>query len=392
MTWSIEGSSYAALFARGHALLESGKEARVHVVVIGGGVMGCASAHALATLGASVTLLERAVPGAEASSAAAGILGAQVESLEHPEQRAMLVKARAGYAAWAEVLRAETGIGVGYRVSGVLRVATSAAELAGLATHVETQRKEGLRAELLDTQGALEAEPELHPEITGAAYFEDDAQVDPPLLLRALVAAIARANVRIVSGALVHRVNVERDRCTGVVLDDGTLRADATILAAGSWSKLVPGVPEAVPEVKPARGQMLLLEERPPRLRTILFGAPSPRAGAGDAKGSGGYVVPRGDGRVLCGSTLELVGFRKEVTAGGLHSILGTALALAPGLGAAAVTSFWSNFRPFTVNGSPLMGPSPLPGLFLATGHHRNGILLAKLTADAVADAVLQAL
>jgi glycine oxidase len=154
------------------------------------------------------------------------------------------------------------------------------------------------------------------------------------------------------------------------------LEADATVLAAGSWSKLVPGVPEAVPDVKPARGQMVLLEQRPPRVRTILFG-------------SSGYIVPRGDGRVVCGSTVEFVGFRKEVTAGGLDAILRTALELAPGLSAASVSSFWSNFRPYAPAGTPLMGRSPMPGLFLATGHHRKGILLAKVTADVVADAVL---
>src|SRR5580704_16057574 len=121
--------------------------------------MGCASAHALALLGARVTLLERAVPGAEASSAAAGILGAQVESLDHPAQRDELVRARAGFGAWAEALEAETGIGVGYRVSGVLRVARSAEDLATLAAQVETQRAGGLRAELLDPERALEIEP-----------------------------------------------------------------------------------------------------------------------------------------------------------------------------------------------------------------------------------------
>ena len=370
------------------------ERAVVHVVIIGAGIMGCASAHALALLGADVTLLERAIPGAEASSAAAGILGAQVESLDHPEQRGMLVKARAGYAAWTEMLKAETGIGVGYRVSGVLKAAFDAEELATLGSQVESQRREGLRAELLDPKGALEAEPELSPSVAGAAYFEDDAQVDPPALLRALVAAIARTKVRLVTGAVVQRLLVERDRCTGVVTDDGVLHADATVLAAGSWSKLVPGVPDAVPEVKPARGQMLLLEERPPRLRTIVFGAPIRKNGpkTGGAPRASGYVVPRGDGRVLAGSTLELVGFKKEVTAGGLHAILATALGLAPGLASAPVSSFWSNFRPFTPAGAPLMGSSPLQGLFLATGHHRNGILLAKLTADAVADAVAKGL
>jgi glycine oxidase len=348
----------------------------VHVVVIGAGVMGCASAHALAKRGARVTLLERAVPGAEASSAAAGILGAQVESHERPSERAMFVKARAGYAAWAEALETETGISVGHRVSGVLRVARDPEEMTGLTGLVREHAAEGLRAELLDAKGALQVEPELNPAIPGAAYFPDDAQVDPPALLRALIAAVARARVDVRAGAVVHRVLVERDVCTGVLLDDGALRADATVLAAGSWSKTIPGVPLAVPDVKPARGQMVLLEERPPRLRTIVCG-------------SSGYVVPRGDGRVLCGSTLELVGFRREVTAGGVHSILGTALALSPGLASAQLSSFWSNFRPYAPAGAPLMGASPVPGLFLATGHHRNGILLAKLTADCVVDAIL---
>jgi glycine oxidase len=347
----------------------------VRVVVIGAGVMGCACACALAKRGARVTLLERAVPGAEASSAAAGILGAQVESLDHPALCAMFVQARTEYGAWAEALDTETGIAIGYRASGVLKVARSTEDLTTLAERVATQRADGLRAELLDVKGALEVEPELNPGIAGAAYFPDDAQVDPPLLLRALVAAVARAKVTVRSGAPVRRILVQRDACTGVLLDHEELAADATVLAAGSWSKVVPGVPDVVPDVKPARGQMVLLEQRPPRLRTILFG-------------SSGYVVPRGDGRVLCGSTVEFVGFRKEVTAAGMCAILGTALDLAPGLAAASVSSFWSNFRPHTAAGTPLMGSSPLPGLFLATGHHRNGILLAKVTADVVADAV----
>jgi glycine oxidase len=350
----------------------------VHVVVIGAGIMGCGSALELAKRGARVTLLERAVPGAEASSAAAGILGAQVESHERPEERAMFVRARAAYGGWVTSLEAETGISVGHRVSGVLRVARDAEDLAALAKLVREHVAEGLRAELLDAKRALEIEPALNPDVPGAAHFPDDAQVDPPALLRALIAAVARAEVDVRAGAVVHRVLVERDACTGVLLDDGPLRADATVLAAGSWSKTIPGVPQDVPDVKPARGQMVLLDERPPRLRTIVFGR-------------SGYVVPRGDGRVLCGSTLELVGFRREVTAGGVHAILQTALGLSPGLAAAQVSSFWCNFRPFAPAGAPLMGPSPLPGLFLATGHHRNGILLAKLTADAVADAILGA-
>jgi glycine oxidase len=348
----------------------------VHVVVIGAGVMGCASALALAKRGARVTLLERAVPGAEASSAAAGILGAQAESHEAPALRAVFVRARDEYAAWAATLEDETGIAVGHRVSGLLHVAQSAREREGLAALVATQKAEGLRADMLDAKEACRVEPELGPDIAGAAYFPDDAQVDPPALLRALVAAVSRAGVTVKVGAVVHRVLVAGDACVGVMLDEGRLLADATVLAAGSWSSLVSGVPSSVPAVKPARGQMVLLEERPPRVKTILFA-------------HSGYVVPRGDGRVLCGSTLEFVGFRREVTAGGMHAILKSAIDLAPGLASAQVSTFWNSFRPYSSIDAPLMGPSPLPGLVLATGHHRNGILLAKVTGDTVADAIL---
>ena len=346
------------------------------VAIVGGGVMGCATGLALARRGAEVVVLERAVPGAEASSAAAGILGAQIELHGRGADAALFLRAREGWRAWAEALRDESGIDVGWRGCGVLRVARSEDEREELAGEVAWQRDRGLRAELLDGAAARRLEPELAPDLVAAAYYADDAQVDPPALLRALMAVLARhprATVR--SGATVERLLIEHDRCQGVSLDEGELRADATVLAAGSWSSLVPGVPLTVPAVRPVRGQMVLLDERPPRVRTIVFGA-------------GGYVVPRGDGRVLCGSTMENVGFRKEVTAAGVHGILASALACVPSLGAAQLAGTWSNFRPHAAGGA-LIGPSPLSGLFLATGHHRNGILLAKVTADAVADAVV---
>ena len=339
--------------------------------------MGCATGLALARRGVDVVVLERAVPGAEASSAAAGILGAQVELHGREDDAALFVRARDTWRGWAVALRDASGIDVGWRASGVLRVAWTEAERDALAVEVAWQAARGLRAELLDGAGARRVEPQLAGTIAAAAHFPDDAQVDPPALLRALMAALARdPRVDVRAGTTVARLLVERDACTGVVLEDGELRADATVLAAGSWSSLVPGVPAAIPSVRPVRGQMVLLDERPPRASSVVFGA-------------GGYVVPRGDGRVLCGSTMENAGFRKEVTASGVHAILTSALACVPSLGAAQLAATWSNFRPHVESGS-LVGPSPLPGLFLATGHHRNGILLSKVTADAVADAVIE--
>jgi glycine oxidase len=348
----------------------------VKVAIVGGGIMGCATALALAERGADAVVLERAVPGAEASSAAAGILGAQIELHGKGEDASLFLRARDAWAPWARELRDATGIDVGWRASGVLRVALTPAEQEPLAREVAWQREKGLNAELVDGPRAREIEPVLAERVLSAAHFPDDAQVDPQALLRALMAALARhPRVTVRSGSTVERLLVERDRCAGCKLDEGELRADATVLAAGSWSSLIPGVPAGMPVVRPVRGQMVLLDERPPRARTIVFGG-------------GGYVVPRGDGRVLCGSTMEHAGFRKEVTAGGVHAILGSALSCVPSLGAAQLLSTWSNFRPHA-EGGPLVGASSLPGLFLATGHHRNGILLAKLTADEVAAAIV---
>ncbi len=353
----------------------------VRVAIVGGGIMGSAVALELRDRGADVILLERAVPGAEASSAAAGILGAQMEGHAARELLPTLVAARAGYAAWADELGSRTRIDVGHRVSGVLRLAVTEAERTALAEDVAWQRSLdlGLEASLLERDEARRVEPELSDRIVAAAHFPKDAQVDPIALLRALSVALRDSGVDVRAGTTVARIITEESssgvRCVGVLLDQGEVHADAVVLAAGSWSSLVPGVPRTMAKVTPARGQMVLLEERPPRVRSIVVG-------------HGVYAVPRGDGRVLAGSTLEFVGFRREVTAAGVHGILDGAIASVPSLGAASFASTWSNFRPYSEG--PMMGPSSVPGLHLATGHHRNGILLANFTAKRVADGILQ--
>lgn len=353
----------------------------MRIVIVGGGVMGCATALELANRGVrDIVVLERAVPGAEASSAAAGMLAAQLESRDETEL-VRYVRAREAYASWAVALREATGIDIGHRRSGLLAVARTEADFERAKHDVEAQRAWGLRAEAVDGARARTIERELSEGIAGAAYYPDEAQVDPPQLLRALVVAATKAGVVMRAGTTVATLMSEGGRCVGVSLAPKEIvRADAVVLAAGSWSSLVPGVPEGVPEVRPVRGQLVMLEERPPRVGTIVFEGHS-------------YVVPRGDGRVICGSTMEDVGHRREVTAAGVQKILGAAIGIMPRLGEAELVRTWCNFRPSVASpsGAPLVGTSPLPGLFLATGHHRNGILLAKATADAVTDAILQA-
>ncbi len=348
----------------------------MRIVVVGGGIMGCASAYALAQKGAEVVVLERAVPGAEASTAAAGMLAAQMEHAPDAAFRARLVAARDGYERWARELEESSGVRTGYRKSGAIEVAFDDAEAEALVANVRAQSAVGLRAEWLDPTRLAALEPSLAPGLRGAAHFPDDAQVEPAEVLRALVAANARLGVETVTGATVRDLHRDAGRVSGVLTDGGRVLGDAVVLAAGSWSSLVPGWPGELPEVRPVKGHMALLEERPPKVRAILAGR-------------GGYVVPRGDGRVVCGSTMEHVGHRREVTADGVRAVLGKACALAPGLGEAELVRVWCNFRPYSGDGPALVGASPVPGLFLATGHHRNGILLAHETSERVRDAVV---
>src|SRR4051794_27586038 len=190
----------------------------MRIVVVGGGVMGCATALELASRGVrDIIVLERAVPGAEASSAAAGMLAAQIESRDE-EELVRFVRARESYAAWAVKLRESTGIDIAHRRSGVLAIARTEADFARARHDVEAQKAWGLRAELVDAAGARKIEREVSEAIVGAAWYPDEAQVDPPQLLRALVVAAAKAGVVIRSGTTVSTLVTEGGRCTGVGL------------------------------------------------------------------------------------------------------------------------------------------------------------------------------
>ncbi len=346
------------------------------VIVVGGGLMGCAIALRLRQAGASVTVLERSIPGAEASSAAGGILAPQKEAEGPGPLLDLGLRSRALYPALADELRELSGLDIQYRPSGLLHVAFTEDALHDLGATVAWQKARGLRADLLDVAEARELEPAISPSALGAIHFPDDHQVDNRLLVRAMSIAAARAGAEFRTG-YVRSVVSQEERVVGVDLDGEPLSAGAVVIAAGSWSGLVRGAQIDPQTVRPARGQMIELQTRVPLFDRVLFSSRK------------GYLVPRRDGRILAGSTLEFAGFEKDVTAAGVSRILATALELCPGLGEVRITDFWAGLRPYTDDHLPFIGPGPLPGLFLATGHYRNGILLTPITARLVAESVL---
>ncbi len=346
------------------------------VAIIGGGIMGSAVALRLRQRGVGVTVIERGIPGAEASSAAAGILGPQMEAEGPGPLLDLGLQSRALYPELAAELRDATGIDIGYDRSGVLAAALDEVGEGELAARRAWQTAAGLRVELVTGAEARAREPALGPEVRAALALDDDGQVNARELARAFSQAAAAAGARFLTGRYVRRVVTDRGAVTGVELDGDVLPAATVVVAAGSWSGLVEGAGVPATVVRPARGQLVSIETRPPMFRHVV------------SVHGRGYLVPRRDGTVLAGSTVEMAGFRKQVTVGGLASILGLARTLVPGLADAAVTGSWSNFRPYTEDHLPVLGATGVRGLVLATGHFRNGILLAPITAVSIAELV----
>lgn len=355
-------------------------------LVVGGGVIGCALARELASLGIETTVLERASPGSEASGAAAGLLAPQAEALPRGALFDLALASRNLYASWSEELASETGIDVGFRRTGVLRCATSPQEGVAFAHRYAWQRDAGLAIEEAGPRRIAALSSGLVAgNVVQALSFPDEGVVDPPSLVRALALSAERRGVRILAGRRVRRFAVEGGVCVGVdAAPNGAegdaepgaaldrFEADCVVDAAGAWAAFDPGV--ADPPVEPIRGQ--IVELRPTVSPPVVLWSEDV------------YLVPRADGRLLLGSTEERVGFVKEVTAGAVAHLIDSATRLVPDLSRAAYSRAWSGLRPGSADGLPILGPSPVPRLWLSAGHYRNGILLAPVTARLVASAI----
>jgi glycine oxidase len=346
-------------------------------VVIGGGVIGLSCAWRAARRGASVVVIEKARPPAGATRVSAGMLAPIGElTFGEPDLLAMTLASRDLYADFVAELEAATGMSTSYRHQGALHIALDPDEAAELRRIHELQLSLGLTAEWLPPRRCRELEPGLSPSCSGGVYAEGEASVDPRELTAVLLAALAGEGVEVMTDTEVVEALFDGERIVGVRTSSGEeLRAAAIVLAAGAWSGQAEWLPEqARPPVRPIKGQIV-------ELRAVDGVAPCERIIGAERV----YLVPRPDGRLIAGATVEEQGFDTTITAGAVHEILREAYRLLPDVAELEMLEPAVGLRPGTPDNLPLIGPSGLEGLVWATGHFRNGILLAPLTADAVA-------
>ena len=350
------------------------------VAIIGAGVVGLGIAWRLARR-AAVTVFDRGNAGSGASHAAAGMLAACCEA--EPGEEALIALGRESQARWpafAEELLRASGIDVELRREGILHLALTADDQAEILQRLEFQRQLDLPLEWLSAAATRAREPHLAGKITGALFSPEDHQVDNRKLVQALRVAAEAAGAKICEHRRVKEIVVQGGRAKGLLLDDGeTAAADIVVLAAGAWSRTIGGLPpDRRPPVRPLKGQVLTLrmDAAAPLISHVVW-AP------------GAYMVPRNDGRLIVGATVEEKGFDETISAGGVLTLLEAAWRALPAVEELPIEEMCVGFRPGSRDDAPILGRGPLEGLFYATGHHRNGILLAPVTADAMARLIL---
>jgi glycine oxidase len=334
------------------------------VIVIGGGAVGAACARELAAAGRSVLVLEPGGDYGQAWRAAAGMLAPQIEADGDDPLLRLGIAARDHYVPLAASLRESTGIDVGLWQEGIARVAGDDGEAGELRSKVASQQREGHTSAWLEPPEVRRRWPWLGP-TAGALWSERDGALDPGQLVHALLSDARRHGAEVIRDSAT-AVEQTGDRISGVSGKAGRYSAHEVVIAAGAWSGQIAGLPRTIP-VQPVRGQMAALPWPAGIGRAIVYHKDC-------------YLLARGQEAIL-GSTMEYVGFQPEVTPDGIASIFAATMALCPGLVRGKLRRTWAGLRPVTPDGLPIIGPEPrLPGLWYATGHGRNGILLAGLT------------
>ena len=346
------------------------------VAIAGGGLIGGAIALELAQAGLRVGVFDRAEPGREASWASAGILS---PAPENPGAIPMVLLGKASLALYPEFVadvEEISGQSTGFRPKGTVEALFSRDAVRDLSTLIALHHGLGLKAEPLRAEDAREIEPALSPEIEAAALRPDEASIDNRALTKAVLQAAQDSGVEIFPAHAVEAIWREGGRCAGVKLHSEKVSAKWTIIAAGSFSSQIEGAKAYAP-VRPAKGQMIALRADGLKIERVLWSEKI-------------YLVPRNDGRILAGATVEYVGFEKHVTAGGIEKILSAAIELAPGLASARIEETWAGLRPDSPDHLPILGPTDIDGLLVATGHFRSGVLLTPITARLMREWITQ--
>jgi glycine oxidase len=348
-----------------------------NIIVVGAGVIGCAVACELARRGAKVRVVDDRHPGMGATQASAGMLAPFTEAKDRNHAFLDLAARSLGlYDAFVADIVATTGVPVGYQRTGTLEVASSAGHMSALEDLAVRLQTHGVALHVLDAAATRAEEPHLGAGVAGGLLIDSHGFVHAGELTRGLVSAARRRGADVVEGARALRIS---PRAGGIVVETsrGSLTGDAVVLAAGSWSSLLEIEGVARPPVWPVRGQLLHLAWRDTSLRRVIWGEQC-------------YLVPWQDGTLLVGATMEEVGFDEKTTVAGVRELLEAACALVPRASAADFLSARAGLRPGSPDAMPIVGPSQtMENLMYATGHFRNGVLLAPVTAQLVADALL---
>ncbi len=346
----------------------------LEAVVIGSGIAGFAAALALWKRGAAVTVVEASRPGAAATGASAGMLVAQYEA-SPGELFRLKLESRRRYPEFTASVEELSGRTLHMRWDGMLVANLLQAEHEEAELTVRWQREAGAEAQLLDPRQAAELQPGVNENVFSYLWFPDEGQLDTQRLAEVLSDALSHTEIRLIQENPAAEVLSGAETVTGVGMADGRrLEAEAVVLAAGAWSCEIGGTPRTVP-VRPVRGQILRFAAEGIALDRLV------------ASHAGRYLVPRDDGTILAGSTMEEVGFDRSITEDGMRLIHDSVAELVPALEGRRPTERWAGLRPVSADRLPIIGPDPdLPGLYYATGFGRDGILLSPSAGSIVAD------
>lgn len=345
------------------------------VVVVGGGIVGLACAYELAKAGASVDLLEYGRTGMQATNAAAGMLAPLIESDGPGPMLGFGLRALKAYPAFVDEL-APTGIDVELRINGILKVALTYEGAGELRNRLRWQEQCNLTIGWLDEESCREVEPRLGDRIKGGVISVDEGGINNQMLSLAVARAAADRGARLHTETPVTGFETAGGRITAVVSRDRRFAGDHVVLAAGARSGQIARLLGVDVPVRPVRGQMIALGGMQSPIRSIVWGPD-------------GYLVPRANGLVFAGATVEDVGFRRRTTKAAVRRLRSMAGALVPQLRAATTQFEWAGLRPGTPDGLPIIGPVPgIANLIAATGHYRNGILLGPLTGHVIANSL----